>query len=57
MKEKETPRQIETDSDVSLSVQTVTPFIDNGKIKTICGKRLCLLILQMFLHIPFLKRV
>jgi hypothetical protein len=38
------PTVIDTVGDIQLSVQTVTPFIDEGKIKHICPKEFCLLI-------------
>ncbi|MDR0682031.1 MAG: hypothetical protein LBG15_09330 [Dysgonamonadaceae bacterium] len=38
------PVTIKTDGDTSLSVQTVTPIVNAGKIKRICPKQLCLLI-------------
>jgi hypothetical protein len=38
------PVVIDTDSEMTLSVQTVEPYIDHGKIKTLCPKRFCLLL-------------
>ena len=45
MKYKEIkPVVIPTDCDVTLSVQTVNPIIDNGKIQKILPNELCLLV-------------
>jgi hypothetical protein len=38
------PVEIKTDNNVDLSIQTVTPYVYEGKIRVICPKQVCLLI-------------
>jgi len=36
--------EIKTTSELTLTTQTVTPFINEGKIKRICPKEFCILV-------------